>query len=116
MNACPGEDDLLRFLEGELDATDDAQIVVHVEGCAGCQGRLERLTRGTPAPGDVSKVETDDHGDGRDGDPAGTEVGGPGAAPGPSGRGRSTESGGDAGATMDLRPAPGGTQELDDAV
>jgi anti-sigma factor RsiW len=43
MNACPGEDDLLRFLEGELDAQDDARIVVHVEDCADCQERLGRF-------------------------------------------------------------------------
>ena len=43
-NACPGEDTLLRFLEGKLEVNDDARIVAHVEDCDACQGCLERLT------------------------------------------------------------------------
>ena len=62
MNACPSDDRLLRFLDGELQAVEDAGIVAHVEDCVPCQGRLERLTRGSPAAGEgrsVGTVETD---------------------------------------------------------
>ena len=60
MCACLCEEDLLRFLDGELGAQDDAPIVVHVEKCAGCQDRLERLTSGMPAPGrNVVRVDAD---------------------------------------------------------
>src|SRR5262245_39541981 len=57
MNACPGEDALLRFLEGEIDANADARIVAHVEDCGECQDRLERPRRGRLAPGEVSTVD-----------------------------------------------------------
>ncbi len=56
MNDCPDEDELLQFLEGELGGQDDARIVVHVEDCADCQDRLERLTCGRCAPGEESNV------------------------------------------------------------
>ena len=59
MNACPDEDELLHFLDGELGAQDDARIVVHVEDCAGCQERLERLTRGRPVGGEASDARDD---------------------------------------------------------
>jgi anti-sigma factor RsiW len=48
MNACPGDDELLRYLDGELDAEAGARVVAHVEDCPGCQERLERLTLGRP--------------------------------------------------------------------
>jgi len=40
MNACPTETHLLRFVDGELDAGDDAPIVAHIEDCLTCQERL----------------------------------------------------------------------------
>ena len=49
MNACPDEDELLRFLNGEPCVQDAPRIVAHVEHCAACQERLERLTCGPPA-------------------------------------------------------------------
>jgi tetratricopeptide (TPR) repeat protein len=35
MNACPNDGVLLQFLDGELNADDDARVLAHVEDCAG---------------------------------------------------------------------------------
>jgi tetratricopeptide (TPR) repeat protein/tRNA A-37 threonylcarbamoyl transferase component Bud32 len=65
MSACPRDDELLRFLDGELRAEDDARIVAHIEDCVMCQASLERLTRGSPALGarqPIDTVQTDPEG------------------------------------------------------
>jgi serine/threonine protein kinase/tetratricopeptide (TPR) repeat protein len=49
---------LLRFLDGELNADDDARIVAHVENCATCQERLERLTEDHSTPEVQRLIET----------------------------------------------------------
>ncbi len=62
MNACRGDDELLQFLDGELNAEADARIAAHIEDCVICQATLERLTRGSPArvPGQpIETVQTD---------------------------------------------------------
>ncbi len=48
MNACPNDGVLLQFLDGKLNADNDARVLAHVENCAGCQQHLERLTKGLP--------------------------------------------------------------------
>jgi eukaryotic-like serine/threonine-protein kinase len=58
MNACPNDGVLLQFLDGELNAGDDARVLAHVEDCVSCQEQLERMTAGRPAPGDEPPVET----------------------------------------------------------
>jgi len=58
MNACPNDSVLLQFLDGELNAEDDARVMAHVEDCLVCQEHLERLTEGRPAPGDGPPIET----------------------------------------------------------
>lgn len=58
MNACPNDGFLLQFLDGELNAGDDARVLAHVEDCVPCQDRLERLTAGRPATGDEPPIET----------------------------------------------------------
>ena len=58
MNACPKDGVLLQFLDGELNAEDDARILAHLEDCIGCQEHLERLTGGRPAPGEGPPIET----------------------------------------------------------
>ena len=58
MNACPNDDVLLQFLDGELNADDDARVMAHVEDCVGCQEHLERLTEGRPAAGEGPPIET----------------------------------------------------------
>jgi eukaryotic-like serine/threonine-protein kinase len=58
MNACPNGNVLLQFLDGELNADDDAQVLAHVEDCVDCQGHLERLTEGRPTAGDGRPIET----------------------------------------------------------
>jgi len=73
MNACPSEDQLRRFLDGELLAEDDAQIVAHVEDCAQCHALLEQLTPVSPALRGGRAVETV-----RTGEPATTDL--PGTA------------------------------------
>ncbi len=47
MNACAGDSNLLHFLDGELNAGADAQIVAEIEDSLTCQARLERLTGGS---------------------------------------------------------------------
>jgi len=50
---CPSPEALRRLLDGELGAAEDAALSGHVEACAACQGRLERMVAGgggsTPA-------------------------------------------------------------------
>ncbi len=58
MNACPNDGVLLQFLDGELNAEDDARVLAHVEDCVGCQEHLERLTAGRPAAGEGPPIET----------------------------------------------------------
>ncbi len=58
MNACPNDGVLLQFLDGDLNAEDDAQILAHLEDCARCQEHLERLTGGQPVPGEGPPIET----------------------------------------------------------
>ena len=48
MNACPNDGVLLQFLDGKLDADNDARVLAHVEDCAGCQQHLEQMTKGLP--------------------------------------------------------------------
>src|SRR5579883_1260279 len=72
MNPRPGEDELFGFLEGEMDALSNDRIVVHIETSPGCQERLERLTRGTPAACEVSTLETVLPGPDQIGEPAGS--------------------------------------------
>jgi len=57
MNACPSEGDLLLFLDGELNADEDARIVAHVEHCIDCPEWRERLTKGYPAPAEGAPVK-----------------------------------------------------------
>jgi tetratricopeptide (TPR) repeat protein len=116
MNACPGDDELLRFLDGELGAQDDARIVVHVEECTGCQDLLERLTRARLVQFEASTLETMPTDRGPDADQAGTELEAPGMTPGGSGGCRSTDFGGDAGATIDIGRSLEATRELSDFV
>ena len=58
MNACPSDGVLLQFLDGELKADDDAQVLMHIEDCAGCQQHLERLTAGRPISCERPSIET----------------------------------------------------------
>ncbi len=74
MTACPGDGDLLLFLDGELNAEDDARIVAHVEDCVSCQERLERLTEGPPALEGGKPIETVETDSEETTDLAGTEV------------------------------------------
>jgi tetratricopeptide (TPR) repeat protein len=46
MNACPTEDDLVRFLQGERTTWNNGRIETHVEHCAKCQEMLDSLTYG----------------------------------------------------------------------
>jgi eukaryotic-like serine/threonine-protein kinase len=74
MIACQSDAELLRFLEGELNADADARIVAHIEDCIGCQERLERLTGASPVLGGVEPIETVHSDTGATRDLAGTEV------------------------------------------
>jgi hypothetical protein len=58
MNACPNDGVLLQFLDGKLNAEDEAMILAHLEDCPGCQEHLERLTGDRPLSGEGSPVET----------------------------------------------------------
>jgi len=58
MNACPTEEQLLRFLDGVLAAEDDARIAAHVEDCVHCHALLEQLTPISPALRAGPAVET----------------------------------------------------------
>ncbi len=58
MNECLDDDELLRFLDGELNADADARIVAHIEDCVICQASLERLTRGSRALEVGQPIET----------------------------------------------------------
>jgi eukaryotic-like serine/threonine-protein kinase len=58
MNACPNDDDLLQFLDGELKADDEARVLAHVEDCGSCQAHLERLTEGRPVAGEKTPIAT----------------------------------------------------------
>jgi len=49
---------LLRFVDGELDAGDDAPIVAHIEDCLTCQERLEQLTARPPGPAQGLPIKT----------------------------------------------------------
>jgi WD40 repeat protein len=51
MSACPSGDQLRLLLEQRLSPPDRAALETHVDGCAGCQGRLEELTRDTVLSG-----------------------------------------------------------------
>ena len=48
MTLCPCPQQLLRFLDEDLEPDDQARILVHVEECEACQYRLEQLTRAQP--------------------------------------------------------------------
>jgi hypothetical protein len=51
MNSCPSHEQLLRLLDEQLDRADEDRIVVHVETCSRCQGRLDELVRNRlPSP------------------------------------------------------------------
>ncbi|MFI5454652.1 MAG: protein kinase [Isosphaerales bacterium] len=58
MNACPNDSVLLQFLDGDLNAEDDARILAHLEDCVVCQEHLERLTGGRPLAGEGPLIET----------------------------------------------------------
>ena len=45
---CPPEEQLERLLDDRLEAIEDAALARHVESCAECQARLERLLAGSP--------------------------------------------------------------------
>ncbi len=96
MFACPCNDQLLKFLDGELSVVVDAGIVAHTEVCVACQERLERLTGAAQEFGTGEPIETVQSA--RDGmkDLAGTEVIGAeveeGHSHGEAGRSRSTLS------------------------
>ena len=52
---CPPQEQLEQLLDDRLEAAEDAALTRHVEGCAQCQDRLERLLAGSlssvgPAP------------------------------------------------------------------
>ena len=62
MNACPNDGVLLQFLDGKLNADDDARVLAHVEECKTCQQHLERMTEGRPVAGQpppIKAVRTD---------------------------------------------------------
>ena len=93
MKTCPDDGKLLRFLDGEMCGQDDARIVMHVEDCAGCQERLERLTRGRLEQDDETSIEAV-RGDRRRPDVlTGTEVEGPGLDGGGAGDRGTTDLG-----------------------
>ena len=48
MILCPCPQQLLRFLDEDLEPDDQARILVHVEDAGACQYRLELLTRAQP--------------------------------------------------------------------
>ncbi len=58
MNACPSENQLLRFVDGALNGGDDAPIVAHIEDCAACQEWLEQLTASPPGPAQGLPIKT----------------------------------------------------------
>jgi len=74
MNACPNDSVLLQFLDGELNAEDDARVLAHVEECVVCQEHLERLTEDRSAPGEGPPIETVRTEDEETTDLPGTEV------------------------------------------
>jgi hypothetical protein len=43
MSSCPSAEQLLCLLDEQLDRVDEDRIVVHVETCSRCQGRLDEL-------------------------------------------------------------------------
>jgi tRNA A-37 threonylcarbamoyl transferase component Bud32 len=45
MSSCPSDERLLCLLDEQLDRADEERIVVHVETCSTCQGRLDELVR-----------------------------------------------------------------------
>ena len=45
MTSCPSDEQLLCLLDEQLDRADEDRIVVHVETCSRCQGRLDELVR-----------------------------------------------------------------------
>ena len=116
MNHCPNEDELRRFLEGELGGQDDARIVVHVEDCVGCQERLERSTRGRPAPFEGATPDTPYTDRSRNADGAGTELEGSRIGPATTTGCRSTELDGDVVVTRDVGRNGWATSEISDAV
>jgi eukaryotic-like serine/threonine-protein kinase len=58
MIVCSNENVLLKFLEGELNAEDDARILAHLEDCVRCQEHLDRLTGGSSLAGAGPPIET----------------------------------------------------------
>jgi hypothetical protein len=108
MSIYPDEGILLRFLEGELDAEDDATIVAHVEDCRECHTRLERLTAGRSAARMQSTV------DDRGGEPGADSAATPGYGPEPeSDRGEDTQEEGADDPTVDGAPGSDSTAALD---
>ena len=47
VSGCPSAEDLERLLSEELSDTDRTAVEAHVETCADCQQRLERLVTPT---------------------------------------------------------------------
>ena len=133
MNACPNDGVLLQFLDGELNAGDDARVLAHVEDCVPCQEHLERLTAGRRVPGESPSAETvqaDPHStvdllpteivEDDFGDPGSVGERSPREPAGPSGRSAGKSEGGRSGATTEIShsPVPSqevSTQELNDA-
>jgi tetratricopeptide (TPR) repeat protein/tRNA A-37 threonylcarbamoyl transferase component Bud32 len=51
VTSCPSDEQLLCLLDEQLDRADEDRIVVHVESCSRCQGRLDELVRNRlPSP------------------------------------------------------------------
>jgi hypothetical protein len=46
---CPPQEQLERLLDDRLETIEDAVLAPHVESCAQCQARLERLLAGSLA-------------------------------------------------------------------
>ena len=60
MSTCPSTQQLIRLLDEELSEPEITEIFDHVQGCQGCQTRLDEITRGRLAEivGLLAPVET----------------------------------------------------------
>ena len=58
MRACPGEGDLWRLVQGELESADEAKILAHVEHCPACQTLVDRLRRSVTSVNRSENAET----------------------------------------------------------
>jgi hypothetical protein len=46
MSTCPSTQQLIRLIDEELNEPEITEIFDHVQGCPGCQARLDEITRG----------------------------------------------------------------------